>query len=63
MPDYFLAANTDAVAYLQTEECKNSSLVVILQYFNNFQHNNYVAFSLLYVLLWENHKTNAVCFP
>ena len=52
-----LAANTDAAAY-QMKEYKNSDLVVILHYFNSFQHNNYVAFWLLY----ENHKINAVCF-
>ena len=44
-----------AVGY-QVDEYKNSGLVVILHCLNSFQHNNYVAFSLLYVLLRENHK-------
>ena len=46
----------------QLWEYKNSGLVVILHCLNSFQHN-YVAFSLLYVQLRENHKINAVCFP
>ena len=56
-----LAANAEAVGY-QMEEYKNSGLVVILLCLNSFQHRNYVAFSLLYVLLRENRKANAVCF-
>ena len=62
MPDQLLAANADAVAY-QLEECKNSGFFVILHSLNSFQHSNLVAFSLLYVLLRENHKINAACFP
>ena len=45
------------------EEYKNSGLVLILHCLYSFQHNNYVAFLLLYVLLREKHKINAVCFP
>ena len=30
---------------------------------NSFQRNNYVEFLLMYVLLRENHKVNAVSFP
>ena len=62
MPEQLLAANADAIVY-QMKEYKNSGLVVILHCLNSFQHKNYVAFSLLYVLLRENHKVNAVCFP
>ena len=47
----------------QMEEHKDSGLVVILHCLNSFQHKNYVAFSLLYVLLRENHKINAAYFP
>ena len=47
----------------QIEKYKNSRLVVILHCLNSFQHNNYVAVHYLYVLLRENHKINAVCFP
>ena len=61
VPNKLLAANAEAVGY-QSEEYKNSGLVVILHNLNSSQHNNYVEFSLLYVLLRENHKTNAVCF-
>ena len=42
---------------------KNSGLFVILHYLDSFQHKNYVAFSLLYVLFRKNHKINGVCFP
>ena len=59
MSDLLLAAHTETVAY-QIGEYKNSGLVVILHCLNGFQHN-YVAFSLLYVQLRENHKINAVC--
>ena len=52
-PDQSLAANAEAVGY-QMEEYKNSSLVVILLCLNSFQHSNYMAFWLLYVLLREN---------
>ena len=62
VPDKLLAANADTVAY-QMEEYKNSDLVVIFYYLNSFHSNSYVAFSLLYVMLRENHKINAVCFP
>ena len=62
VPDQLLAAHADTVAY-QIEEYKISGLVVILHCLNGFQHNSYVAFSLLYVQLRENHKINAVCFP
>ena len=62
MPNQLLAANADAVAN-PMEEYKNSGFVVILHCLNSFQHNKYVVFSLLYVLLRENHKINAVCFP
>ena len=62
VPNQLLAANADAVAY-QMEEYKNSGLVVILHCLNSFQYNNYVKWSLLYVLLRENHRINAVSFP
>ena len=62
MPDQLLVANVDPVAY-QMEGYKNSGLVVILQCLNSFQHNKYVTFSLLYVLLRENYNINTVCFP
>ena len=62
MPDQLLSANADAIAY-QMEEHKDSGLVLILHCLNSFQHKNYVAFSLLYVLLRENRKVNAACFP
>ena len=62
MPDQLLAANANIIAY-QMEEYKNSNLVVILLCLNSFQHKNYMSFSLLYVLLRENHKINIVCFP
>ena len=62
MPNQLLAANADVVVY-QMEEYQNSRLVVILHGLNSFQQNNYVAFSLLYVLLRESNKINAVCFP
>ena len=58
VPDQLLAA----LAH-QVEEFKNSNLVVILHCFSSYQHNNYVAFSLLYIILRENHKMNAFCFP
>ena len=47
--DQLLETNTNAIAY-HMEEYKNSGLVVILHCLNSFQHNNYVPFSLLYVL-------------
>ena len=53
VPDQLLAANANVIAY-QMEEYKNSDFVVILLCFNSFQHKNYMAFSLLYVLLREN---------
>ena len=62
MPDQLLSANADAIGY-QMEEHKDSGLVLILHCLNSFQHKNYVAFSLLYVLLRENRKVNAACFP
>ena len=62
VPDQLLTANTDVVSY-HIKEYKNSGLVGILNCLNSFQHNNYVAFSLLYILLRENRKINAVCFP
>ena len=61
VPNKLIAANAETVGH-QMEEYKNSGLVVILHNFNSSQHNNYVEFSLLYVLLRENHKTNAVSF-
>ena len=45
MHDQLLAANAVAGSY-QMEEYKNSGLAVILHCLNNFQHDNYVAFSL-----------------
>ena len=42
------------------EEFKNSGLVMILHCLNSFQHNNNMIFSLLYVLLRENHKINVL---
>ena len=62
MPDQLLSANVDVIAY-QMEEHKDSGLVVILHCLSSFQHKNYVGFSLLYVLLSENHKISAACFP
>ena len=61
VPDQLLAAKADAVAY-QMEEYKNAGLVVILHCLNSFQHNKDMVFSLLYILLRENYKINAVCF-
>ena len=57
-----LAANVNPVVAYQMEGYRNSGFVVILHYLNSFQHSNYLAFSLLYVLLRENHMINAV-FP
>ena len=62
VPDQLLAVNTNAIAY-RMEEYKNLCLLVILHCLNSFQHSNYAGFSLLYVLLRENQKINAVCFP
>ena len=62
VPYQFVAANADSITY-PMEEYKNPSLAVILHCLNSFQYTNYVAFSLLYVLLRENHKINTVCFP
>ena len=56
--DQLLETNTIAIAY-HMEEYRNSGLVVILHCLNSFQHKNYV----IYVLLRENQKINAVCFP
>ena len=42
---------------------KKLGLVTILHYLSSYQHNNYVAFSLLHVLLRGNHKINDGCFP
>ena len=42
------------------EEFKNSGLVMILHSLNSFQHNNNMIFSLLNVLLRENHKINVL---
>ena len=53
VPDQLLAASANVIAY-QMEEYENSDLVVILLSLNSFQHKNYMAFSLLYVLLKEN---------
>ena len=53
---------SNAVA-CQMKEYNNSGLVVILHCQNSFQHNNYMAFSLLYVLRRENYQINVVCFP
>ena len=63
VPDQLLAAiaDTDAVAY-QIEKYKKFRFGCDLHCLNSFQHNNYVALSLLYVLLRENHKINAVYF-
>ena len=55
-------SQSNAIAY-QMEKYKNSGLVVILHCLNSFQHKNYVAFSLLHVLLRDNPKINAACFP
>ena len=62
VPNQLLAANIArcTIVIRWMEEYKNSGLVVILHCLNSFQQNNYVAF-LLYVLLRENHKINAVC--
>ena len=57
MLDQLLETNTIAIAY-HMEEYRNSGLVVILHCLNSFQHKNYV----IYVLLRENQKINAVCF-
>ena len=54
--------NCLSVVY-QMEGYTNSDLVMILHCLNSFQHNKYVALSLLYVLLRENHKINAFCLP
>ena len=62
LPNQLLPANADAISH-QMEEYKNSGLVVILHCMNNFQHNNYVVFSLLYVLLRENPKINVIFSP
>ena len=62
MPDQLLAAKANVTDY-QMEEYENSDLVVILLCLNSFQHKNYMAFSLLYALLRENHKINVVSFP
>ena len=59
VPDQVLAANDEAVAY-QMEKDKNSGLVVILHCLNSFQHNKYVAFSLLYV--WLRKTTRQMPF-
>ena len=61
-PNQLLTANADSTFAYQMEEYKNSGLIVILHCLNSFQHNNYVAFSLLYVLLRENCKINAAYF-
>ena len=57
--DKLLAANTNTGSH-QIEEYKNSSLVVILHSLNT---TTMWHFHYLYVLLRENHKINAVCFP
>ena len=61
VPNQLITANAETVGH-QMEEYKNSGLVAILHNLNSSQQNNYVEFSLLYVLLRENHKTNAICF-
>ena len=55
VPEQLLAPTADAVA-CETKEYKNSCFVTILHCLNSFQHNNYLAFSLLYVLPKEIHK-------
>ena len=52
--DQLLPANTNTIAY-QMEKYKNSGLFVILHCLNSFQYNNYMTFSLLYVLLTEKN--------